>query len=58
MIKKESFFNRIFMFCLANISPGATHVISSGPIQINGDQLDSNLAAQIAQTVTNSVQRS
>lgn len=38
--------------------PGATHLISSGPIQINGDQLDSNLAAEIAQHVSNSVQRS
>jgi hypothetical protein len=37
---------------------GATHVISSGPIQINSDQLDNNLAAEIAQRVTNSVQRS
>ena len=44
-------------FLLANMAQGATHVISSGPIQINGDQLDSNLAAEIAQRVTNSVQR-
>lgn len=43
---------------LANIPQGATHVISSGPIQISGDQLDSNLVAQITQSVTNSVQRS
>jgi hypothetical protein len=40
------------------MSQGATHVISSGPIQINSDQLDNNLAAEIAQRVTNSVQRS
>jgi hypothetical protein len=37
---------------------GATHIISSGPIQISGEQLDSNLAQEIAQRVTNSVQRS
>jgi hypothetical protein len=37
---------------------GATHVISSGPIQISGDQIDNNLAAEIAQRVSNSVQRS
>jgi hypothetical protein len=37
---------------------GAHHVISSGPIQINSGQLDNNLAAEIAQRVSNSVQRS
>jgi len=46
------------IFLLANISQGATHVISSGPIQINSGQLDNNLAAEIAQRVSNSVQRS
>ncbi|CAF0752785.1 unnamed protein product [Adineta steineri] len=42
-----------------NMSQGGagTHVISSGPIQINGGQLDNNLAAEIAQRVTNSVQQ-
>jgi len=45
------------IFFSANLPPGATHVISSGPIQINGDQLDNNLAAEIAQRVSNSVQR-
>ena len=39
------------------MQPGATHVISSGPIQITGDQLDNNLAAEIVQRVTSSVQR-
>jgi len=48
----------LIIFFKANIPHGATHVISSGPIQINGDQLDNNLAAEIAQRVTNSVQRS
>ncbi|CAF1162054.1 unnamed protein product [Rotaria sordida] len=42
---------------LNNIPQGATHVISSGPIQINGGQLDNNLAAEIAQRVSNSVQQ-
>lgn len=42
---------------LANVPPGATHVMSSGPIQITGDQLDNNLAAEIVQRVTSSVQR-
>ncbi|CAF2492678.1 unnamed protein product [Rotaria sp. Silwood2] len=42
---------------LNNVPQGATHVISSGPIQINGGQLDSNLAAEIAQRVSNSVQQ-
>lgn len=42
---------------LANMPPGATHVISSGPIQITADQLDNNLAAEIAQRVASSVQR-
>ena len=37
---------------------GATHVMSSGPIQINANQLDNHLAAEIAQRVSNSVQRS
>jgi hypothetical protein len=48
----------LITFFLANIPHGATHVISSGPIQINSDQLDNNLAAEIAQRVSNSVQRS
>ena len=41
---------------LVNLPPGSTHVISS-PIHINGGQLDNNLAAEIAQRVSNSVQR-
>lgn len=40
-----------------NLPQGATHVISSGPIQLNGDQLDSNIAAEIAQRVSNSFQQ-
>lgn len=43
-------------FVLVNLPPGSTHVVSS-PIHINGGQLDSNLAAEIAQRVSNSVQR-
>lgn len=49
----------IDILLLANLLPqGATHMISSGPIHINGGQLDNNLAAEIAQRVSNSVQRS
>ncbi|CAF0890660.1 unnamed protein product [Adineta ricciae] len=39
-----------------NLPSGSTHVISS-PIHINGGQLDNNLAAEIAQRVSNSVQQ-
>ncbi|CAF1403986.1 unnamed protein product [Rotaria magnacalcarata] len=42
---------------LNNMPQGATHVISSGPIQINGNQLDSNLATEIAQHMSNSFQQ-
>lgn len=55
---RKNFSKEIYFLVLANMPPGATHVISSGPIQINADQLDNNLATQIAQRVASSVQRS
>ncbi|UJR37992.1 hypothetical protein I4U23_030674 [Adineta vaga] len=39
-----------------NLGQGSSHMISS-PIHINGGQLDNNLAAEIAQRVSNSVQQ-
>jgi hypothetical protein len=54
----KNFLKFYAIFLLANMPPGGTHVISSGPIQINSGQLDNALAAEIAQRVSNSVQRS